>query len=168
MQVVDFLLEFIKDNYEVIIATSALAMTLWQFRVQRWHNRVSVMPYLIRAESTDFDDGNASLKVEIKNNGLGPAFIDEFKVFYKGEEMEAEEALEKALGSYIQNCQYGTMGSKSALAQNESKVILHVRFKAKSKDEIVPVKDLLSDLDLRIVYSSAYKATNELSTLANG
>jgi len=61
------------DSYALmIIALSALFVSVWQVNLQRKHDRISVMPYLEWKKEKD-SDGYTMLKV--KNKGFGPAIF---------------------------------------------------------------------------------------------
>jgi hypothetical protein len=62
------------DSYALmIIALSALAVSIWQVHQQRLHDRISVRPYL---EWTQYMDHEGYIVVELKNKGFGPAFFE--------------------------------------------------------------------------------------------
>ena len=168
MQIFNYVFQFFKEYGEGIIAVCALSLTVWQFVVQRKHNRVSVRPHITRATDTSWNNGDASLKVSITNNGLGPAIIKDFKVFYKNAECEPEIAIKEALGELQKNCQFGTMGEDSALAQGESKVLLNVRFKTQHPSQIELVRAKIDTMDFYISYKSAYGETWEIDTRDHG
>ena len=69
-------------NWQGIVAFVALGLALWQFWVLRKHNRLSVRPYLTAGYKADpadtlSDKGIGSFKVEVINNGIGPAIIND-------------------------------------------------------------------------------------------
>lgn len=73
--------EFIKENVEVIIASTsiliaiiALGFSIWQGRKTINHNIISVRPHL--DVISEFDTQSKSINFSIINNGLGPAIID--------------------------------------------------------------------------------------------
>ena len=168
MQMINYVIQFFKEYGEGIIAACALSLTIWQAIVQRKHNRISVRPHLTRATDTSWNNGDACLKVSIKNNGLGPAIIKDFKVFYQNTECEPEAAIKKALGELEKNCQFGTMGEDSALAQGESKTLLSVRFKTQHPSHIELVRKKVDTMDLYISYKSAYGEAWEIDTRNHG
>ena len=66
----------------VIIAVSAVIVSIWQVRLSQRHNQLSVRPYL------DFFSGyqEASVwEVTLTNEGVGPAILQKMEVTYKGE-----------------------------------------------------------------------------------
>lgn len=87
------------DSYALmIIALSALVVSIWQVNQQQKHDRISVRPYLDWTQSMD-DEGY--VMVQLKNKGFGPAFFEKgelhvgdssFKSWLKGLAM-ADEAI---------------------------------------------------------------------------
>lgn len=62
------------DSYALmIIALSALVVSVWQVNQQQKHDRISVRPYLDWSQSMD-DEGY--IFIELKNKGFGPAFFE--------------------------------------------------------------------------------------------
>lgn len=53
-------------------------LTIWQAIAQRRHNKLSVKPYLT---TWSHRDKNGLLKIDVLNNGIGPALIKVFKVY---------------------------------------------------------------------------------------
>ena len=140
-----------------IIAICALFFTIWQAFIQRKHNKVTVKPHLYQVNNRDKNNNEARLQVMVTNNGLGPAFINKFQIYFNGVECDdAEKAVKNAIGNITESYSFSTLGDESAMAQNETKSILSVAFQAQSWKEIEEVEKKLSQLDMVINYSSAY------------
>ena len=148
----------IVSNYTAeIIALCALVFTIWQAFTQRKYNRISVKPHLSQINNRDKNNNDARLQVMVTNNGLGPAFINKFQIYFNGVECDdAEKAVKNAIGNITESYSFSTLGDESAMAQNETKSILSVAFQAQSWREIEEVEKKLSQLDMVINYSSAY------------
>lgn len=95
----DEAITFIKEtclNANTIIAVAALViasvtsiasiyqsyLNRKQFISNQEHNRLSVQPHLTTARFEDVLDTEYAIVIDIMNNGLGPAIIKDFKVFY--------------------------------------------------------------------------------------
>ncbi|MBO1926630.1 hypothetical protein J3998_03490 [Thiomicrorhabdus sp. 6S2-11] len=141
----------------LIVALCALGFTAWQTNTQRKHNRISVKPHLFSLSTSDRNKNIARLQILLINNGLGPAFINEFKVFYKGIESEPHTAVKSALGNLAKNSSLTILGDDYAMPEKDKEVLLSVTFPAKSEDEVTIVANRLDELDLLINYSSAYE-----------
>lgn len=68
------------------LSLCALSLTLWQGYLTRKHNRLSTRPHLT-LNSHLFVNGTF-YAVDLKNDGLGPAFIKSISVFFDGEQLE--------------------------------------------------------------------------------
>ncbi len=145
-----------------------MLFTAWQAFTQRNHNRISVKPHLFTFTTRDKHNDTARLQVLLTNNGLGPAFINKFQIFLKGQECEAEAAIKATLGALANNSSHTTLGNDYAMPHNEEKVLLSVTFPAKNWEEIESIEEKLNKLDILIHYSSAYGDRFTLDSRKNG
>ena len=99
----------------------------------------------------------ARVQVLLINNGLGPAYINKFQIYYKGQVCEPDAAVSAALGELSKNSSRTILGDDYAMPANETKVLLAVVFPATSDEEIDRVEEKFDTLDLVIEYSSAYE-----------
>lgn len=159
---------FLSKHSSEIIALCALFFAAWQAFTQRSHNKISVKPHLFTFTKRDKHNETARLQVLLTNNGLGPAFINKFQIFVKGQECEAESAIKATLGALAANSSHTILGDDYAMPHNEEKVLLSVTFPSKSWEEIEAVEERLNRLDLLIHYSSAYGDKFILDSRRNG
>lgn len=150
-------MEIIISVSSLVVALCALGFTAWQTSVQRAHNRISVRPHLFTFTKRDKVNNIASLQVLLVNNGLGPAFIHKFQIYYKGQPCEANAAISAVLGDLEKNSSHTILGNDYAMPANETKVLLNVTFPVETNEEIDRVKAKVDTLDLVIEYSSAYE-----------
>lgn len=148
----------------LIVALLALLFTIWQFAVQRKHNRISCKPHLTKFSKLSKMDNTACLEVLLINNGLGPAFIDNFQVFYQGELCVPEEAIETALGPFISNYSFTTLGDDYAIADKETVTLLWVKFPFRTKEDIKEVTNKIDEFGILVEYSSAYEKMPHLTS----
>ncbi len=73
------IINFIGEYAAEIIALCALIFTAWNIYIQRKHNILSVRPHLARFVCSDHNGEIGTAKFELINNGLGPAFIKNFR-----------------------------------------------------------------------------------------
>lgn len=132
----------------LVIALCALGFTAWQTSVQRAHNRISVKPHLFSFTTRDKHDNMARLQVLLINNGLGPAFINKFQIYYKGQACESDAAISDALGDLSKNSSRTILGNDYAMPAKEAKVLLAVSFPAENDEEIDRVEAKIDALDL--------------------
>ncbi|MEW8625316.1 MAG: hypothetical protein AB2551_06155 [Candidatus Thiodiazotropha sp.] len=77
----------LSDTLSIIVAVSALVLTLHQIRATRNHNYLSVKPSLRFGWSAgEKDDG-----IWIKNVGLGPAIITSFTIIKNGNKLTIKD-----------------------------------------------------------------------------
>tara|TARA_R110001583_G_C5620443_1_gene406224 strand:+ start:1346 stop:1828 length:483 start_codon:yes stop_codon:yes gene_type:complete len=160
-------MNWLSDHASEIIAVCALVFTIWQTRVQRLHNRISVKPHLFMFTQKDKFKNSARIQVLFTNNGLGPAFINKFQVFLNGQESEPKIAVDAVLGILTNNSAHTILGEDCAMAQNEVKIILSVAFTTDSWQEIELIEKKINQLDLLVHYSSAYGQKYVLDTRSN-
>lgn len=74
------------DMAALFVAFVALAMAGLDGYEQRQHNRKSVMPVLVPEIRQDHSEALRSVEYALRNSGMGPAAIKEFRVFFNGKE----------------------------------------------------------------------------------
>src|SRR5262245_28007071 len=74
----------------LVVAVCALGLTFWQAHVTRRHYRLSVRPHVTTWLQSGAQAG--SYKLEIMNNGLGPASIKSFAILIDGTRIAGESA----------------------------------------------------------------------------
>ena len=79
MKSIVFIFEFIGNNYEAIIALSALGLATWQGMEQRRHNRLSVKPHLVFERAVT--NHSPQVQINLENSGTGPAIIKNFLIY---------------------------------------------------------------------------------------
>lgn len=82
------IIEWIKDNYEVIVALSALLVGLYGVWATRQHNKMSVRPFLRGHWKTQRSDERFELIYDIENDGIGPAFVNHFDFEHDGSRLD--------------------------------------------------------------------------------
>lgn len=71
----------------IFISLLALGATIWQSHLSRAHNKLSVRPYLA-GHSSWAEEG--VYKLEVRNDGLGPAIVTGARVYRSGVLVEGE------------------------------------------------------------------------------
>ena len=77
-------IEKISHYAVVVIAVSALVVSIWQANITIQHNKLTVKPYL------DFhvNQQDSQVTVSFSNEGFGPAIIDRILFYYKDQQFE--------------------------------------------------------------------------------
>ena len=121
-------LRFIGDNAEIIIALCALIVSIYSIRLgyitlkeQQKHNRLSVKPI----GKISFITSKAQIRIEIRNDGIGPMLCNNFKVYDNKSGIEKEN-LNEAI-NILKNSGFGVsvyLGTQFTIFPGEQKTIL--------------------------------------------
>lgn len=84
---IESVLEFFGQNMEALIAIVALALTIQQGYENRRHSRLSLRPHLSFERTVS--DTTPQIELKLTNNGVGPAFIQNFHVTLDGQLVKA-------------------------------------------------------------------------------
>ena len=140
------------DSYALlIIALSAVVVSIWQVNHQQKHDRISQMPYI----SWITDVKNDTTTIKIWNKGAGPAFITNYSFLINDKPFRSWKVGFASADSTIVNLGSITFG-KYTLAPNE--MLSLVSYKKGVKTD--------NGLQLNIHFESAYgdKAEDYLKT----
>lgn len=152
--------EAIASLSSAVIALCALGLTVWQAKITRHHNRLSVTPHLTTWSQRDV--GNNRYSVELLNNGIGPALIESFYIHVDGELISGEgmEPIEKALKILFSQYQYASWQSFVAkgymMAEKEARNLVTIVFQGEKVPTPVEVEHATKRARLLITYKSIY------------
>lgn len=139
----------------VVVATCALAITIWQGRQNHKHNKLSVKPLLTTSEGFEEVGRNKFITtVEVLNTGFGPAIIKDFILIYDGQEVSKnncqsyQELLDKIAKPLHVN-HYWFAPESSMPAEDVQELL---SFEHKRDDDI----SFLKKLNIKINYQSVY------------
>ena len=145
----------------VVIASCALAYTVWQGKQTQKHNKLSFRPHLTSWSHRNSDKGVYA--VEVMNNGLGPALIESFTVKIDGKVISGEgtEPIEKGLKILFPNAQYQShqayMAKGYSMAAKEKCTILAIQFTEAMSFTPEVIEHTFNRADLIIKYKSFYE-----------
>ena len=148
-----------------LIALLAFGLTVWQGLQTRNHNRLSSKPFLDFRWVNKPGDG---LRCELKNLGLGPAFLNKIKFFVDDQEFNIENRndykfLFEALDFDLLVNQVGVLHvqERSALGVGQSDSLLVFCDSSVSKDnhELIAVKlrRFCVQVEYKCIYGISYK-----------
>jgi hypothetical protein len=143
-----------------VIALCALALSIWQGILAKKHNRLSVRPHLTTRTHSDAEKG--LYVVDLINNGIGPAIIEEFTVKVDGKRISGDgaEMMEKALRIVFQNLSYRSqqsyLGMGYVMAPKEQCTVFAVQFTGQPLPSKEFVEHAMNRGDLEISYKSFY------------
>lgn len=151
-----------------VIALCALGLSVWQGILARKHNRLSFRPHFTTWTHSNAEKGFYT--VELINNGIGPAIIEEFTIKVDGRLVSGGKAeiLEKALKIVLPNLRYRSqlsyLGKDYSMAPKERCTVFAVEF----LDQPLPSKEFVEHAmnrgDLDVSYKSFYDERFHFST----
>lgn len=150
------LFDLIAANASLIVAICALVYTAYEVRLQRSHNRLSVRPHIAYFTYRNRSDAFGELRVELLNNGLGPAFIKSFQAYLDQKPCDLRAAVALLLRDTKADNTVMTLGSTYAMAANEAKDLLKVKLPCGSDAELDAVAKELDRIDVTITYHCGY------------
>lgn len=140
----------------IVIAITALAVTLWQAHIARKHNRLSLAPNLI----VHTDTGTNCCSFTLENNGLGPAVIKEFYLVVGDNEIPAAnyDAQKKAMKMLKVPLHYSSyfVSIGEHIAPGKRIELLDIETGQQGDVEFF-VKKLKQNLKYKVVYTSMYQ-----------
>lgn len=134
----------------LIVAISAVVISVWQGQLTKRHNELTVRPYFNFKRSNNAE--NQTFEIQLANQGYGPAIIEEYYLFYKGKRYEdwMPVLTDKKIGGTMR---YSIYQKGDVIAAGEKLVILKVNN-----------FDITNDVELKIRYKSIYEEEFEIST----
>lgn len=149
------------DWAAVVIALSALFVSLQQGFQQRKHDRLSVKPHLDTFEHSDLTDKVATLTLTLSNNGLGPAIIKSHRVV-KGhpedddyEEVDLRKEMEDAL-EIISIHTINELKDNYAFTAGQSMDYFNLSFQCENNDSLELIIDFIYQFNIEIEFESLY------------
>jgi len=135
-------LEKISHYSVIIIALSAVVVSVMQTRIQQDHNKLTVQPYLHSSLGQSFDDDIVS--VYVVNDGFGPAIIERITFTYNNKTYNSLEEYLNASGE-IKNRKGSYNYSKNSV------------FKSNQQNLLVQLKGMkIRNVKVDIEYKSIY------------
>lgn len=86
-------LQMISVFATLLVAVSAIGLSVWQGVEMRRHNRLSVLPYISNASLMLSEDSTYRYLAQIENTGLGPAVFERILVYESGAGPDDEPVL---------------------------------------------------------------------------
>lgn len=155
--------DFLGNNAANVIAVCAVLFAAYQAYLMRAHNRLSVRPRLERFLNSveDRNMGQAEYTVELRNNGLGPAMISDWKVFLDGVEqhLPAAREVDQFIKGFVPESTRTTtafIGKNQVLRASDTLTLLKILVPPMSAGEKLNFEARLGRLDLVVEYASMY------------
>ncbi|WP_146043141.1 hypothetical protein [Pseudomonas protegens] len=146
----------------ILIAIIALCTSIYQSILSRNHNKITVRPHL----ATHVEQEEGLFKMEIRNDGVGPAIITSAKLLFEGIEVEGKgsQLIENALKK-VPHCNIECVGFFTPVFVLPQGGTVEVATISHSKDIENLSEHLEQYLQLEIEYQSVYGEKSRLSTL---
>lgn len=144
------------DYGSLLIAVCALFLTIFEIRQQRRHNALSIRPHLASQMLQQFTGSEATLKVQISNNGLGPAFIKTFQAMLDGKVCSLGDAVSSAIGKIDGQRVITTLNPKYVMPSGAVSDVLILKFPCAASDELAEIVDKVNRVDICIEYECGY------------
>lgn len=157
-------MEFLSKHAAEIIALCALLFTAWNVKIQRKHNILSIAPHLAKFVTSDQNGEVGVAKLELMNNGLGPAFITKFQIYINKKPFEYDAALNYVTKGMNCKWQRTRLGKGYAMKQGEVKDLFSVVFPCNNNEELAATKEKFNVLDVAIEYECAYGKRKKFDT----
>ncbi len=145
----------------IFISALTLYVTFEQFKISRAQQRLSVLPYLSMG---NYNTGGPNYKLVVKNDGIGPAFIESVTMIYKGKKFETDlinflhEQFPAELDS-IPNLTHSNIYQGLLIPAGQTIEHLAIDNSQTSADKLLRLFGKLDaeGIEFEIVYSSIYK-----------
>lgn len=138
------------------------ALSIWQGWQTRRHNRLSVRPRL--TSETNDDAGNGFYSIELINNGIGPALIEEFLVKVDGKVIPGQgvEPIKEVLEilfpkqHFKYNSRNGYIAKGHSMAAKDKISIVAIQFLQQPLPTLEFIEHASNKVSLDIHYKSFY------------
>lgn len=168
---------FLSDHWEgitalgsMVVGACALVFTIYQWRDARRHNRISLRPFINKGNRTETWPDRARMAISLTNNGLGPAVIKTFQIFYKGTTLAEPFAkkLETVMKGVIADgkCSSGALDFRPGhiMPPGSTEELAWVSFSKAEGDDVDRVRRAIDCFDMLLEYESMYGEPTRLDT----
>ncbi len=131
----------------MIIAVCAVVVSVWQVQISQKHNRLSVMPYLNHLSGWASD---STWRLNIMNEGIGPAIIKSTELKYKGNTYIHWDAVLDAAGIRDLRVNSTNLGNDAPFRTEKEVIFLEIKSD--------PYNPKHFGIDITIKYTSIYGA----------
>jgi hypothetical protein len=148
------------------VAVCALFMTLWQAKIARRHNRLSVRPHL------DFEREaypTKRIRLIVRNEGLGPAFITEVEVRFAGGSFKLEQwaklpdSIRQEIDALALRVDYLLFGPGTVLRAGATQMLMEFPGTEIEGAKWNAALELLARIEFHITYESLYQQADKMS-----
>lgn len=136
----------------MVVAVSALVVSVWQVKISQEHNKLSVRPYL------DFFSGwnGSTWRLDMSNEGVGPAVITRVDYIYNGVTYNELDDMLNAANLKAKRTNSTNFGKNSPFAVEKTVVFLEL-----NRQDSVLRRPL--GISISVKYQSIYEEPFELN-----
>ncbi|MCG8580458.1 MAG: hypothetical protein MI866_11100, partial [Bacteroidales bacterium] len=161
---------FIKDNAAVLVAfmsfvVSGIALyhSIKSSKRDQRHKELSVRPLLSESAVIEHD---GTFVFKLRNNGVGPAIITNFKYYWLNEEFDSglkywdavSFFIKGQIGTHFDNVITSTIQEKTIIKDGGEITLVRGKIIADSKHSLTKVSSLLRDgFTVKVVFEDLYK-----------
>jgi len=164
------------SDIAVLAASTAAIFTTYQALLLRKHNRLSIKPHLTTWTYDDDSNQNYKIYFVLANNGLGPAIIKDFIVFFDGHKIgdnydqsslksQVDEKAKQKEG--ILRNTISTLGRNSAFPIGKQEVLFSITTPMHMGFDKSEFQEFIDRFDVDITYTSVYGEKYSISTKEN-
>ena len=147
----------ILSNYSAqIIAACALLFATYHASQQRKHNKLSVKPHISSFVQSNRTESECHIRLELHNNGLGPAFINNFKIYLDNEPTTFSEVSSFVSENIPCNQGFFKFNEGSAFPVGEVKHIIYITFSNEYSASFEKIYKRFNRINLSVDYECAY------------
>ena len=162
----------IEVTLETVLALSALGLTFYQAWLSRRHNHLSVKPHLLWESQRNWSDEGLTLSLLVKNNGVGPAVIQDIKLSIDGKSFsdKAHDPVEQLAALLFANkvpyhvAAHAFPGQGSAMPSQAVIEFARIVFPGMKKSQEAALGKVLDRANLKVVYECLYGRKLTLDT----
>lgn len=149
----------------MFVALVTSGFTAYHAFLTRQHNRLSVKPNITTWIDEANADGYYTLSCDIKNNGIGPAIIRDYSVFYDGQKIgsnqnrkELETAIEEKIGAQkgIISKSISIFGKDYPFPAGAEHTLLKIQIASHAQFDKNPYQEFVDKFDVNFEYECMY------------
>lgn len=150
----------------LVVAALAFGIAVWQLRLSRKHNSLSVKPHLTWNMSTMQNVASLNVTYSLSNNGIGPAFVRECYFSLDGNHFKSPDPSQSEIDSLVKqllpegwNCTVvaqGLPGINSAIVAGKDMIIAELAVGNDALTDPQKLNQLLDRVSFSVVYEDLY------------
>jgi hypothetical protein len=152
--------------FTLVIAITAIALALWEGLENRRHNRLSVVPRIGAEMDAGTNPTSEFVRLGIESNGLGPAVVTAFRIYFDGELQDTADgfgtaawqpAMEALQRDSVFDINAQGIGTGYFLPPGRAAIVFEAtRPRRAAGSSLAPLVGIFDRLAIQICYCSVY------------